>query len=844
MENLKNFFQKAWPYLLAVVFFIAMSFAYFSPIMQGKALSQMDQNHAEGMSKELVDFKAKTGEDSQWTNSMFGGMPSYQIKGGTSHNVYLYIQRLLRLGLPYTTVAILFIYMFGFYLLLLSLKFNNLQSVLGGVAFGLASYNIIIVAVGHITKTYAIAYMAPVIAGVLMTYRGKYLWGGILTTFALGIEISTNHVQVLYYLALMVVLLAIVKLVYAIKENEIKKFAIASGILGLAAVLALLPNITNLATTYEYGKESIRGPSELTEKKKDDTKGTDRDYAYAWSYSPGESWTLLIPNAKGGASQPIGYDNPEYFDNVDSRFTEYVAKNSAYFGDQSFTAGPVYIGAIVVFLFVLGMFFIEGSVKWWLLISSVLSLLLSWGGNFQGFTDFFIDYVPLYNKFRTLSMALVIISFTAVLGAMLVIKQIIEKPEILKEKWLYLYIAFGLTAGISLIFYIAPGAFFNFISAHELASFEAQKTQQPEMANQIAVFMSGLEDVRMNIFKADAIRSFAYILLAAGLLMAFSYTKKIKKEYFVIGLIALVILDMWTIDKRYLNNEMFVSKRVLKNNTFKKTVADEMILKDRDPDYRVLSFLHSPFNDGFTPYYHKSIGGYHGAKLRRYQEVIENHLGRELQTVAYAYQNDTTNGIANVLSRMNVLNMLNTKYIIYAANEYEMNWSALGHAWFVDDYELVNNADEELAQLNKFNPKKTAIIDKRFKSVIEKLPEPEFFSLDTGYIELTDYKPNHLTYKSATKRERLAVFSEIYYDKGWNAYIDGFKTEHIRANYILRAMIIPEGIHTIEFKFEPKTYALSQKVALGTSILVVLILLGMIGYSIKKCKTAVKEEKE
>jgi hypothetical protein len=490
------------------------------------------------------------------------------------------------------------------------------------------------------------------------------------------------------------------------------------------------------------------------------------------------------------------------------------------------------------------MFFIEGAVKWWLLISSVLSLLLSWGGNFQGFTDFFIDYVPLYNKFRTLSMALVIISFTAVLGAMLVIKQIIEKPEILKEKRFYLYIAFGLTAGISLIFYLAPGAFFDFVSARELANFEAQKTQQPEMANQIAIFISGLEDVRMNIFKADAIRSFAYILLAAGLLMAFSYTKKIKKEYFVIGLMALVILDMWIIDKRYLNNEMFVSKRVLKKNTFAKTAADEMILKDGDPNYRVLSFLHSPFNDGYTPYYHKSIGGYHGAKLRRYQEVIENHLGRELQTVAYAYQNDTTNSIANVLSRMNVLNMMNTKYIIYAANEYEMNWNALGHAWFVDDYELVNNADEELAQLNKFNPKKTAIIDKRFKSVIEKLPEPEFFSLDTGYIELTDYKPNHLTYKSATKRERLAVFSEIYYDKGWNAYIDGFKTEHIRVNYILRAMIIPEGIHTIEFKFEPKTYAISQKVALGTSILVVLILLGMIGYSIKKCKTTVKEEKE
>jgi len=842
MEKLKNFFQKAWPYLLAVVFFIAMSYAYFSPMLQGKALSQMDQNHAIGMSKELADFKEKTGEDSQWTNSMFGGMPAYQIAGGTSNNVYLYLQRFLRLGMPYTTVAILFIYMFGFYLLLLTLKFTNLQSVLGGIAFGLASYNIIIVAVGHITKTYAIAYMAPVIAGILMTYRGKYLWGGLLTTFTLGVEISTNHVQILYYLALMVVVFVLVKLVYAIKENEIKKFAIASGILAAAALLALLPNITNLATTYEYGKESIRGPSELTEKKKDNTGGTDRDYAYAWSYGPSETWTLMIPNASGGASQPIGYDDPELFENVDQRFVEYVAQRSAYFGNQSFTAGPVYIGAIIVFLFVLSMFFLKGPVRWWLLVSAIFGILLAWGGNFKSFTDFFINYVPLYNKFRTLSMALVITSFAAVLGAMLVVKKIIEKPEILKEKRMYLYISFGLTAGISLIFYLAPAAFFDFISARELASFDAQKAEQPEMANQIAIFSAGLEDVRINIFKADAIRSFAYILVAGLLLMAYSFTNKVKKEYLVVGLVVLVIFDMWTIDKRYLNNEMFVKKRLVQKNTFKKTSADEMILKDQDPNHRVLSFLHSPFNDGFTPYYHKTIGGYHGAKLRRYQEVIEKHLTREIQTVAYAYQNDTTNSIGDVLARMNVVNMMNTKYIIYRPDEYEMNWSALGHAWFVDDYEQVNNADEEIAQLNKFNPKKTAIIDKRFKDVIDKLPEPEFFSLDTGYIQLTSYKPNHLTYKSATKRERLAVFSEIYYDKGWNAYIDGFATEHIRVNYILRAMIIPEGVHTIEFKFEPKTHAISQTVALGSSILAVLLLLGMIGYTLKKGKIKIKEK--
>lgn len=833
MENLKTYFQKALPYLLAVVFFVILSYIYFSPLLTGKDLPQMDYLHAQGMSKELVDFKEKTGEDSQWTNSMFGGMPAYQIKGGTSYDIYSYVRKFLQLGLPFTTVAILFIYIFGFYLLLLSLKFTNLQSALGGIAFGMASYNIIIVAVGHITKTYAIAYMAPVIAGILMTYRGKYLWGGLLTTFALGVEISTNHIQILYYLALMVVVLVIVKFIYAILENEIKKFAIASGILAGAAVLALLPNITNLATTYEYGKESIRGPSELTSNQDVKTKGTDRDYAYAWSYGLDETWTLLIPNAKGGASQPIGFDDTELFNDVDKNYVEYIGKSSAYHGNQSFTSGPVYIGAIVVFLFVLGLFIVDGYMKWWLLVSAIFGILLSWGGNFQGFTDFFIDYVPLYNKFRTLSMSLVITSFAAALMAMLAVKKIIDKPEILKKQRLYLYLAFGLTAGISLIFYFLPDTFFNFLSAQEIAGFEAQKAQQPDVANQIAIFSDGLKDVRMKIFQADAIRSFAYILFAAVLLLAYSYTNKFKKEYLVIGLAVLVLFDMWTIDKRYLNEDNFVTKRIAKN-AFKKTNADAMILKDNDPDFRVLSYLHSPFNDGYTPYFHKSIGGYHGAKLRRYQEVIEHYLGREVQIIAQAFQQDTTNSINDVISRMNVINMLNTKYIIYTPVEYELNWNALGHAWFVDDYETVKNADEEIAALGKFNPKKTAIIDERFKSEIDKLPEPEFFSLDTGYIQLTSYAPNHLIYKSATKRERLAVFSEIYYDKGWNAYIDGFPTEHIRVNYILRGMIIPKGVHTIEFKFEPKTYAISQKVAIGSSVLVILLLLGMISYSYRK----------
>jgi len=840
MENLKIYFQKALPFLIAIVFFIVLSFIYFSPLLEGKVLPQMDNTHAKGMSQELVEFNKQTGEESQWTNSMFGGMPAYQIHAGTSYNVYLHLQRLLRLGLPFTTVAILFIYMFGFYVLLLSLKFNNWQSMLGGISFGFASYNIIIIVAGHITKTYAIAYMAPVIAGILMTYRKNYLWGGILTTFALGIEISTNHIQIIYYLALMVFLLILVQFIYAIIEKQLNNFVKASAILAVAALLAILPNITNLATTYEYGQESIRGPSELTDNLENKSSGLDKDYALAWSYGKDETMTLMIPNANGGASGAIGA-NEKVLKNVDPNFKQYVAQSSSYFGSQPFTSGPVYLGAILVFLFFFGLFTINNSTKWWLLAVAILGILLSWGRNFEAFTDFFFYYVPLYNKFRTVSMALVITGLAVPLLAMLVLKEIIKDKNYIKENKVWFYISLGITAGISLILYITPDSFFNFLSLREIANFDAQKAESAQAAQQMNIYIHGLEQARMEIFKADAIRSFAFIIISAALLWIYSAIKPFKESYLLVALAVLFLADIWTVDKRYLNEKHF-QKKSFARNEFKKTPADEMILKDADPDYRVLSYLHSPFNDGYTPYFHKSIGGYHGAKLRRYQEIVDRYLGYEIQVVAQAYQNDTTGSLAGLFSKTNIINMLNTKYVIFKPNEYEMNWNSLGHSWFVDDYEIVENADAEMEALARFNPKKTAIIDKRFKSVTDKLPEAEFFSLDTGYIEMVSYKPNHLTYKSATQKERLAVFSEIYYDKGWNAYIDGFPTEHIRVNYILRGMIIPEGVHKIEFKFEPRTHSISQNVAMGSSILVVLLLLGIIGYTYKTQKTEIKEE--
>ncbi len=841
MENYKDIFKKALPFLVAIVFFIALSFIYFNPVLEGKVLPQMDNIHAKGISHELAKYHEETGEYSQWTNSMFGGMPAYQIYLGETNNIYLYIQRFLRLGLPYTTVAILFIYMFGFYLLLLSLRFNHWQSILGGMAFGLASYNIIIIAAGHITKTYAIAYMAPVIAGVLMAYRGKYLWGGIITTFALGVEISTNHIQIIYYLALMIVLLILTQFVYAIIEKKLNDFFKASAILAVAAILAILPNITGLATTYEYGKESIRGKSELTDNMHNKSSGLDKDYALAWSYGKDETFTLMIPNAKGGASAPIGPDM-DVLKDVNPQFAEYVAKSSSYFGNQPFTSGPVYVGAILIFLFVFGLFTIKGTLKWWLLAAALLGILLSWGKNLEWFTDIFFYYVPMYNKFRTVSMSLVITSFAVPLLAMMVLKEVMDDRDFIKKNKKWFYISLGITGGLSLIFYLIPDVFFNFLSVNEIARFDAQKAESAQAAQQLNLYIEGLKSARMNIFKADAIRSFFFIVLSAGALWVYANVKAVKQSHLLLALAVLILSDMWTVDKRYLNEDMFRKKSFVRNE-FPKTPADEVVLKDADPDFRVLSYLHSPFNDGYTPYYHKSIGGYHGAKLRRYQDIIDRYLGYEIQAVAQARQRDTTGNLAGLFSKTNIINMLNTKYVIFAPKEVELNWQALGHAWFVDDYELVNNADEEIAALATFNPAKTAIIDKQFKNQINDLPK-EFFSLDTGYIELVDYKPNYLKYKAFTPKKRLAVFSEVYYDKGWNAYIDGFPVEHLRVNYILRALVVPEGVHEIEFRFEPKTYSISKKIALGSSILVVLLLIGMIVFSFKNTKLKNKDINE
>jgi len=840
-------FKQVVPYLIIVISFIVISFIYFYPVIEGKVMSQSDTNHAIGTSQELKTFEDQTGEYSQWTNSIFGGMPAYNIRSGKTFNVYYYLNVASLLGLPYYTVAILFLYLLGFFVLLISLKVDKWLSAVGAVAFALSSYNIIIIVAGHITKAYAIGLMAPALAGVILLYDKKYLLGGLLTTISLGMQLAKNHPQISYYLIILLGIVVVTEFFILLKKKDLKHFFIATSIIVLAGIFALLPNITQTWTTYEYQKYSIRGASELASEAVEGktSTGLDKDYALAWSYGVGETLTLLIPNAKGGASGYLSA-NETAVENASGDFKDAILQQNQYWGDQPFTSGPVYYGAIIMFLFILGLFIVDNKLKWGLLAATILSILLSWGSNFEAFTNFFFYNVPLYNKFRTVSMTLVISSVTIPLLAILAVKEFIEKPEIFKTKIYEFLAAFVITGGIALVLWIAPNIL-NFLSLQEISYFDSMKAQSADYATQIDAFLKGLEAARVAVFKADAIRSFAFILLGAGTLTLFGIGK-IKKELLIGVLGLLFIFDLWIIDRRYLSANDFVKKSKAEE-VFKASVADEIILKDKDPDYRVVNLNYSLDGDGYTSYFHKTISGYHGAKLRRYQDIISTYLNPSIQMITNAIQNDSVTDIYAVLSSLDVLNMLNTRYIIYNENEFPLvNMNAYGNAWFVEKLSFVETADSELETLGSVDLKRTAVINKStFSDYIDDLPQLSLANLDTGIITLTDYKPNHLTYKTSSRKDEFAVFSEIYYPKGWDAYIDGQKVEHISVNYILRGLSVPAGDHVIEFKFEPSSYYTGKKIALISSILIILVILGAVVwtfYSKKNLKNNPDEKEE
>ncbi len=795
--------RKVLPHILIVVAFILVSYIYFQPMLEGKTLQQSDVRNFKGMSKEIVDFREATGEEALWTNSMFGGMPAYLISVRYQHNIVRFVDKLLKFGKRPANQ--LFLYLICGYFAFLAFGMGKWESVIGAIAVAFTSYNLIILDAGHNSKAFAIAYMAPILGGIYYAYRKKMLLGVAVTALFLALQLKNNHLQITYYTLLTVIIYGIAELIISYQKKKLPHFFKVSALLLVAAILALSTNFSRIWTTYEYGKYSIRGESELTHDQENKTSGLDKDYATDWSYGIAETFTMLIPNFHGGSSHGELSTNSETYEYLrkvqgPQNARRFVKQMPIYWGSQPFTSGPVYLGAVIMFLFVFSLFVVKGPVKWWLVAATILSVLLSWGDNFNVLTEFFLEHVPGYNKFRTVSMTLVIAQITVPILALMGLKKIFDK-SLSKENLLkYLKYALYITGGFSLIFVLAPGMFFNF-SAPSDQNYIAQGAQD---------FIDALRADRKALLRQDALRSLIFIALAAGALYFF-IIKKLKREYLLVALGLFILVDLWGVDKRYLNSDDFVSKREAKE-PFRMTQADKAILQDKDPNYRVFNLTISPFQDASTSYFHKSIGGYHGAKMKRYQELIEYHISK---------------------NNMDVLNMLNTKYLIVPGNNRQpvpqRNAEALGNAWFVNKLRVVDNADQEIEALNSFDPKNEAIVDDRFKELFS---DTSYANEASARILLTDYAPNHLVYQAKTNNKQLAVFSEIYYSKGWKAFIDGEEKPHFRVNYVLRAMEIPAGEHTIAFKFEPQSYYLGNKISMASSILLLLMVILVFGKEI------------
>ena len=832
MKN--DFFQKNKKTIAiigCIMAFAIITLVYFSPIFQGLRLQQHDIGMYKGMSKEIADYREATGETTLWTNSMFGGMPTWNISARQNANLFNEVHPVLSLGLP-SPIGSVFIGMLGFFILMLVLDCSVWISFVSALAYGFTSYMFIIIGAGHNTKAFAMAYMAPVIAGVLLAYKGKYLWGTVLTAFALALEVKANHLQITYYLLLTIIILIVAEFISDLREKKLVHFFKASACLLIAAVFGVMTNFTILYANYDYGKETTRGKPVLVGDSDNQTKGLDRDYITQWSYGKGETWSLLIPNAKGGASAYIGKENPA-LEKADSRYRSNIAQSNAYWGDQPGTSGPVYVGAIVVFLFVLGALTVKGNLKWALLIATLLSILLSWGKNFMGFTDFFINYVPGYNKFRAVSMTLVIAEVCMPLLGFLGLAEITRSPEDFKKNLNKFYIALGVTAGFCLLFLAAPKLFFSFLSQDEAQQF-AELMSGKDGAT-YAAFASQLENVRVAIFRKDTLRSLLLIILAA--VPIFLYGKgKLKTTPAMIILAALVVIDMYPIDRRYLNNNNFV-KKAKADTPFTATAADKYIMGDPELDFRMVDLTKNVFNDASPSYFHKSIGGYSGAKLRRYQDIITGYLGTEIQNFNSIFKGlNMGSSMSSLMEQQKVMNMLNTKYIIYDGNAQPLlNPCAYGNAWLADNINIVGSANEEFDAIATTDLRHTAIINKEFESQVSQYQPKN----DEGKIILTDYKPNQLTYSFDAAEDKLVVFSEIWTSKGWTMRIDGEERPILRANYLLRAAMVPAGQHEIVMRYEPRIWKVGGVISLVSSVCIILALIGAIILTQKKQKTPV-----
>ena len=832
--------KKFLPDILAVLLFVVLSFAYFFPAVQeGRVLYQEDTSAVTGLNKDTHEYQDRTGKISRWTNSVFSGMPTYQIAPGYKSTFLLgKLMDAYHLWLP-GYVWCLFVYFLGFYILLRAFDFRQSLAVLGSIIWALSSYFLIIIAAGHFWKVFALAYLPPMIAGVVLAYRGKYLWGFLLTAIFAAFEVKANHVQMTYYYLFIIFFMIIAFLVDAIRNKKMAQFGKATLTCAVAALIGISLNLSNLYQTWNYSKETMRGKSELV---KADTgnqtdSGLDRDYITQWSYGIDETWTLLVPNTKGGSSNISLASHEKAMEKADPQYMQIYQQLRSYWGTQPMTSGPVYVGAFVLMLFILGLFIVKGPMKWALLAATILSILLSWGKNFMWFTNLFIDYMPMYSKFRTVSSILVIAEFTIPLLAMLALKKIIEDPDILKKKMKYVYISFGLTGGISLIFALFPRMFFgDFVSPAELQALSGLPSEH------ISPIISNLNDIRSYIFSTDAWRSFWVIVIGTLLLLAYR-TKKVKPIYIISGITVLCLWDMWSVDKRYLNDEMFVEKTVTENPIVE-TTADKMILKDTDPDYRVLNMSTNTFNENATSYFHKSIGGYHAAKLRRYQELIEAHIAPEMGKLQQSVV-QTQGNIAAVKGDTiwPVLNMLNAKYFIFPLQNGEttaiQNPFTLGNAWFVDKIQYVDNANKELDALSTMDVRHEAVADAKFKDILGEAVAQD----SSTTVKLTAYEPNELTYEVNSSKGGVLVFSEVYYPE-WTATVDGEEVEVGRVNYVLRAINVKPGKHKVVLQFIPKSIDITETIAYvgyGILLLSIIIIIFFLVYK-RRNKQSVAEE--
>ena len=819
--------MKTWkrflPDVLVVVLFAVISFAYFFvPVTQGKILYRHDASAGVGSAQEMTEYQNRTGEATRWTNAIFGGMPTYQMSPSyQSTDGLSQVMNAYHLWLP-DNVWFLFVYLLGFYILLRAFDFRQSLAALGSIMWAFSSYFLIIIAAGHLWKVMALAYLPPMIAGIVLAYRGRYLSGFIVTAIFTAFEVKANHVQMTYYYLFIVLFMVIGYLVQAVRQKQLVGFLKASGVLAVAALIGILINLSSLYHTWEYQKESMRGKSELlkADGANQTSSGLDRDYITQWSYGVDETWTLLVPNTKGGASVPLAA-NTEAMKIADPNFMQIYQQLGQYWGEQPGTSGPVYVGAFVLMLFVLGLFIVKGPTKWALLAATVLSVLLSWGRNFMPFTNFFLDYIPMYSKFRTVASILVIAEFTIPLLAMMTLKKIVDEPDILTKKIKYVYISFGLTAGVALLFALMPTLFFSdFISSSEMQALKSIP------AEYLTPLLSNLRSIRESIFTADCWRSFWIIVI--GTLCLFLYKmKKLRVEFMMIAITVLCLADMWQVNKRYLNDGMFVEKSV-REQAQPMTQTDRQILQDKALDYRVLNFASNTFNENETSFYHKSIGGYHAAKLRRYQELIDAYISPEMQKTMPAIAQaggDMTKVNGN--SIFPVLNMLNAKYFIVPLQSNQtvaiQNPYVYGNAWFVDKITYVKNANEELDRLGKLDLRHEAIADAGFRSQLGESKAQD----STSIVKITAYEPNQLTYDVRSATGGIVVFSEIFYPE-WTATVDGKAVELGRVNYVLRALNVDKGHHTVVLTFDPKSVKQTETVAyLSYGVLLLVVLLGV-----------------